>query len=233
MDQLPRLGKRELICLLSFTCNYVVFVWRGFLFLWVLGMGYVILLWHSLSLPYNYFSSPLLSQSEIIIQKQTGAELHSRDTFLGRFSAFCPSHATICSSGRFLKWPHLSFNFPYYWAENCYGRNGNRPKWFWAENVQMTSDAFIFNYPPVLARVLTQNGRLKNKDAIFVCLNFYATVRCKKALSERQLQGMPWSAARRFFETYGCVGKRCKTFRSVPLMQRTPEEKISCVFDDN
>ena len=55
MDQLPRLGKRELICLLSFTCNYVVFVWRGFLFLWVLGMGYVILLWHSLRLTYNYF----------------------------------------------------------------------------------------------------------------------------------------------------------------------------------
>ena len=54
MDQLPRLGKRELICLLLFTCNYVVFVWRGFVFLWVLGMGYVILLWHSLSLPYNY-----------------------------------------------------------------------------------------------------------------------------------------------------------------------------------
>ena len=56
MDQLPRFGKRELICLLLFTCNYVVSVWRGFLFLWVLGMGYVILLWHSLSLPYNYFS---------------------------------------------------------------------------------------------------------------------------------------------------------------------------------
>ena len=55
MDQLPRLGKRELICLLLFTCNYVVSVWRGFLFLWVLGMGHVILLWHSLSLPYNYF----------------------------------------------------------------------------------------------------------------------------------------------------------------------------------
>ena len=55
MDQLPRLGKRELICLLYFTCNYVVSVWRGFLFLWVLGMGYVILLWHSLSLPYNIF----------------------------------------------------------------------------------------------------------------------------------------------------------------------------------
>ena len=55
MDQLPRLGKRELICLLLFTCNYVVSVERGFLFLWVLGIGYVILLLHSLSLPYNYF----------------------------------------------------------------------------------------------------------------------------------------------------------------------------------
>ena len=60
MDQLPRLGKRELICLLLFTCNYVVLVWRGFLFLWVLWMGYVILLWHSLSLTYNYFVRCLL-----------------------------------------------------------------------------------------------------------------------------------------------------------------------------
>ena len=55
MDQLPRLGKRELICLLLFICNNVVSVRRGFLFFhWVLGMGYVILFWHSLSLPYNY-----------------------------------------------------------------------------------------------------------------------------------------------------------------------------------
>ena len=51
MDHLPRLGERELICLLLFTCNYVVSVWRGFLFLWVLWMGYVILVWHSI----NYF----------------------------------------------------------------------------------------------------------------------------------------------------------------------------------
>ena len=55
VDQLPRLGKRELICLLLFTCNHVVSVWRGFLFLLMLGMGYVILLWHSLSPPSNYF----------------------------------------------------------------------------------------------------------------------------------------------------------------------------------
>ena len=35
--------------------DLLVFVRRGFLFLWVLGMGCVILLWHSLSYPYNYF----------------------------------------------------------------------------------------------------------------------------------------------------------------------------------
>ena len=43
------------MCLLSFTCNYVVSVWRSFLFLLVLGMGCVILLWQTLGLPYNYF----------------------------------------------------------------------------------------------------------------------------------------------------------------------------------
>ena len=48
-------GKREPICLLSFTCNYVVSVRRDFLFLWVLGLGCVCLLWHSLSLPYIFF----------------------------------------------------------------------------------------------------------------------------------------------------------------------------------
>ena len=32
-------NKRELVCLLSFTCNNVVSVWRGFLFLLVPGMG--------------------------------------------------------------------------------------------------------------------------------------------------------------------------------------------------
>ena len=51
-----RVGKRELVRLLLFTCNNVVSVWRGFLFLCVLGMGYLILLWHSLSLLYNYYT---------------------------------------------------------------------------------------------------------------------------------------------------------------------------------
>ena len=35
-DQLPRLGKRELVCLLLFTCGNVVPVQSGFLFLWCL-----------------------------------------------------------------------------------------------------------------------------------------------------------------------------------------------------
>ena len=52
MDQLPRLGKRELICLLWFTCNYVI----SFFFLWVLGMGYVIVVWYSLGLRFNCFA---------------------------------------------------------------------------------------------------------------------------------------------------------------------------------
>ena len=69
MDQLPRLGKRELICLLLFTCNYVVSVWRGFLFLWVLRMGYVILLWHSLSLPYNYLGLKTCKISRLSVKK--------------------------------------------------------------------------------------------------------------------------------------------------------------------
>ena len=40
--------------ILSFTCYYVVSVRKGILFLWVLEMGCLILLWHSLSLPYKY-----------------------------------------------------------------------------------------------------------------------------------------------------------------------------------
>ena len=48
VDRLPRLGKRELICPLLFTCNYVVSVWRGFLFLWVLWDG---LLYFIVTLP--------------------------------------------------------------------------------------------------------------------------------------------------------------------------------------
>ena len=69
MDKLPSLGKRELICLLLFTCNYmyVVFVLRGFLFLWVLGMGYVILLWHSQSIPYNYFGVSVINPLNCIL----------------------------------------------------------------------------------------------------------------------------------------------------------------------
>ena len=84
MDQLPRLGKRELVCLLLFTCNYVVFVLRGFLFLWVLGMGYVILLWHSLSFPYNYFE-----QRKHVVLSQ---ELVSRTNKFDKFSLYTSTY---------------------------------------------------------------------------------------------------------------------------------------------
>ena len=39
LDRFYRLGKRELIFLLSFTCNYVISVMRGLLFSLVLGIG--------------------------------------------------------------------------------------------------------------------------------------------------------------------------------------------------
>ena len=46
-------GLSAVICL--WLCGLCL---GGFLFLWVLGMGYVILLWHSLSLPCNCFDWP-------------------------------------------------------------------------------------------------------------------------------------------------------------------------------
>ena len=49
--ELPRLGKRELVFLLLFTCSFVVSVLGRFLFLLVLGMDCAFLLWHSLGLP--------------------------------------------------------------------------------------------------------------------------------------------------------------------------------------
>ena len=70
VTELPRLGKRELICLLLFTCGYVVSVWRGFLFLWVLGVGYLILLLQSLSLPFNYFSFMVSSPNVNYVKPQ-------------------------------------------------------------------------------------------------------------------------------------------------------------------
>ena len=79
MDQLPRLETRELISLLLFTCNYVVSVWRGFLFLWMLGMDYIILLWHSLSLPYNYLGQRICMQKLLLA---LGGEHYSLKLFL-------------------------------------------------------------------------------------------------------------------------------------------------------
>ena len=69
MDQLPRFGKRELICLLLFTCN-VVSVRRGFIFLLVLGMGCIILLLRSLRLPYNYLSHSIPQFPNFVLKNE-------------------------------------------------------------------------------------------------------------------------------------------------------------------
>ena len=83
MDQLPRLEKRELICLMLFTCNYVVPVWRGFLFLWVLGMGYVILLLHSLSLPLIILMNQKLINFKTCLNCSFDIEDHMLDWYSG------------------------------------------------------------------------------------------------------------------------------------------------------
>ena len=67
-DRLHRLGKRELFFLLSFSCNYVVVLSGGFLLRLVLGIGYVILLWNSLGLPYNYFKICTDTQKTKIVE---------------------------------------------------------------------------------------------------------------------------------------------------------------------
>ena len=48
--------EREILFLLSFTCNYAVSFRIGYHFLLVLGVGCVILSWHSLCFPYNYLN---------------------------------------------------------------------------------------------------------------------------------------------------------------------------------
>ena len=56
VDQLSRLGKRELIRLLLLTCNYVALFGEVSSSSGCLAWATFILLWHSLSLPYNYSS---------------------------------------------------------------------------------------------------------------------------------------------------------------------------------
>ena len=69
VDQLPRLGKRANYLLL-FACNYVVTV-----FLWVLGVGCVILLWHTLSIPNNYLSSVVRNPAFCICENKDADQL--------------------------------------------------------------------------------------------------------------------------------------------------------------
>ena len=85
--------------MLLFTCNYVVSVWRGLLFLWVLGMGYVNLLWHSLSLPYNHSSVKHLRVVTCRVSAKFG-EVFSSSECLGSATLFncgtpCAFHIII------------------------------------------------------------------------------------------------------------------------------------------
>ena len=63
-DRLPRFGKRGLMFLLSFTCNYVVSVRRCFLFLLVLGIGCVIYC----DTPYAFHITILLDPQQTVLQ---------------------------------------------------------------------------------------------------------------------------------------------------------------------
>ena len=62
-------------------------------------------------------------------------------------------------------------------------------------------------------------------DAIFVCLNFYATVRRKKKQKKNaRRKTAPRNALDRceaLFVTYRCTGKCCKMFRGARVVQRT------------
>ena len=55
---LPRLGNRELICLLLFTCNYVVSVRKGFLL--VLGLGCYFIV----ALPQKYYFKIIILKAQ-------------------------------------------------------------------------------------------------------------------------------------------------------------------------
>ena len=52
------------------------FCWRDFLFLWVLGVGYVISLWHSLGLPYNYYIKPQIENSSVVWCKTSHSNIN-------------------------------------------------------------------------------------------------------------------------------------------------------------
>ena len=59
----------------------------------MLGMGYVILLWHSLSLPYNYFKD----QSPPLLTITVRGNIYSAFINLGSENEYADCHATLLS----------------------------------------------------------------------------------------------------------------------------------------
>ena len=68
---------------LVFSCNCVVSFRRRFLFLWVLGMGCVILLWHCLGLQYNHVGKTqigLLMLHILALGERSGLVVNASDS---------------------------------------------------------------------------------------------------------------------------------------------------------
>ena len=78
---MPQLGKRELIFLLLFICYFVASVRRSFLFLLVLRIGCIILLWHSLGLPYNYFTPVIINKWKLQVSIATTVLIGLEQTY--------------------------------------------------------------------------------------------------------------------------------------------------------
>ena len=93
VDQLSRLGKRELVFLLLFTCSFVVSVLWRFLFLLILGMGCAFFI---VALPgpsVNYFTTENSSLKSSSVEYGpfcvgSGRKLW-RKVFSGHGSVFC------------------------------------------------------------------------------------------------------------------------------------------------
>ena len=84
-------------------------------------------------------------------------------------------------------------------------------------------DTFYLYFEVCLGTKVLQ---IKNQDAIFVCLNFYATVRRKKKKKKKNAcrKTAPrnaWDRCEALFVTYRCTGKCCKMFRGARVVQRT------------
>ena len=67
--------------------------------------------------------------------------------------------------------------------------------------------------------------RLQPPPSLFT----YATLCFRNAIAGRKLKGMLWNATEHFLEKYSCIGRRCKTSKSVSAMRCTPSSLVDTV----